>query len=774
MKASRKTGLVLHKFLSLLFAVILFGQTMAQEEVLLPLQYNAGLYYQTKEFQNNTKILFNYRNFVITSDTLTIPFVDDFSRNTLKPFQLEPSNIIDTIHFATGSCIENGQFDLRLQGFIFDSSYTYTYDIATNTVDSTANSPVLLVTYSEEECFPTATSFTQFWLPYYRFTVDDFDPITGEKLDSTLVPADTLISVGTVIFAQLDPATKWVDNYAFWNTTFPILPPTIGVATLDGLNEFGLPYNNSIVNAFGSADVLTSKPIDLSGLTNDSAVYLSFFYQMQGLGDSPDLNDSLMVEFRNEFDGSWVKVWSVSSSSVTSDDFIQAYINVRDTNLIAGPRYLYSSFQFRFRNKASISGNNDHWHIDYVRLDKNRSTEELDAIIRDVAFIYDFPNYLENYSQLPWKQFQAGADRFTANITVPIRDNGQEAGIQAGAFPLNVYIDNTENNDTIFTEEGANFNPTEIIKGQTFFPSTDFTFPVFEADNVCLRNLMYIAPTDRNTLLPNDTLFNEICFGNVMAYDDGSAERAYGVQGGNPNDVKKFAYEFNVSTPDTLAAIQIHFSNIDQDVSNLVFSLYVWDSIQLNTILPFENIIGTIENKRPVYIDERNGFATFVFDTAITVSGKFYVGWAQLDNRNLQIGYDLNSTKGRDHMYLFLNNQWRPSTINTPGSPMMRVILDGSFPLDTPDFTSISNVLHKDVNLKVYPNPTNSDLNIVVPDSIRDFEIKMYDFAGKQVLAENNLSKVNVNRLVQGMYFIQLTDIRTGEHYFSRFIKTNQ
>jgi hypothetical protein len=42
-----------------------------------------------------------------------------------------------------------------------------------------------------------------------------------------------------------EPNKKWFDNYAFWNTTYPILPPTIGVATLDGLNEYGLPYNNT-------------------------------------------------------------------------------------------------------------------------------------------------------------------------------------------------------------------------------------------------------------------------------------------------------------------------------------------------------------------------------------------------------------------------------------------------------------------------------------------------------------------------------------------------
>lgn len=759
----------------ILLAFVIFSNIsvlFAQEEVLMPLQSNSKLYYETKEFHSNTKILFNYKNFVITADTLSLPFVDDFSRNTLRSFEINQANITDSIKYAQGSCIENGEFDLFLLGFHTDSSYTYSFDVSTSTLDSFANLPVLIFLFEEEDCFPLATNFSQYWESYYRFTTSDFDPITGEKLDSNLVEPDTLLSVASIYFAKLNQSEKWIDNYAYWNTTFPILPPTIGVATLDGLNEFGLPYNNSIVNAYGSADVLTSKPIDLSGLTNDSAVYLSFFYQMQGLGDFPDENDSLMVEFRNEFNGEWVKVWSISSAQVTSNDFLQAYVEVRDTNLIAGPKYFYPSFQFRFRNKASISGNNDHWHIDYVRLDKNRSVSELDTIIRDVAFIYDFPNYLTNYSQLPWKQFQAGADEFVENITVPIRDNGQLAGIQAGAFPLNVYIDNSENTDTLFVEEGANFNPTEILKGQTFFPASDFTFPFFEADDVCLRNLMYIAPTDRNVLSLNDTIYNEICFNNVMAYDDGSAERAYGVQGGNPSDVKKFAYEFNVATPDTLAAIQIHFSNIDADVSNLIFSLFVWDSLEINSILPYENVIGSIENKRPVYVDERNGFATFVFDTSITVSGKFYVGWAQLDNRNIQIGYDLNSTKGRDHMYLFLNNQWRPSAINTPGSPMVRIILDGTFPLDTPDVTSIINIDKSTHFVTVFPNPTKAELNLKLPSTVNQFEVLVYDFSGKLVLREQNNTTISVQQLISGMYILQVVDTKTNQKYYSKFIKS--
>ncbi|MBK7390932.1 MAG: hypothetical protein IPI23_18200 [Bacteroidetes bacterium] len=58
-------------------------------------------------------------------------------------------------------------------------------------------------------------------------------------------------------------ADLWSDSSAFVNFNFPINPPTVGVATFDGLDYEGNPYNNTNVNAIGLCDNLTSKAIDL-------------------------------------------------------------------------------------------------------------------------------------------------------------------------------------------------------------------------------------------------------------------------------------------------------------------------------------------------------------------------------------------------------------------------------------------------------------------------------------------------------------------------------
>ena len=55
---------------------------------------------------------------------------------------------------------------------------------------------------------------------------------------------------------------KWLDNKVFVNNTFCLNPYSIGVATFDGLNEQGNPYNNSFANAQGGCDTLTSFPLN--------------------------------------------------------------------------------------------------------------------------------------------------------------------------------------------------------------------------------------------------------------------------------------------------------------------------------------------------------------------------------------------------------------------------------------------------------------------------------------------------------------------------------
>ena len=79
----------------------------------------------------------------------------------------------------------------------------------------------------------------------------------------------------------------WKENLVFVNRTYALNPITLGVATFDGLDQNGRPYNiNLSTSDSQDADTLTSHHINMSLV--DSA-YFMFFYQPEGLGNDPQL-----------------------------------------------------------------------------------------------------------------------------------------------------------------------------------------------------------------------------------------------------------------------------------------------------------------------------------------------------------------------------------------------------------------------------------------------------------------------------------------------------
>ena len=84
----------------------------------------------------------------------------------------------------------------------------------------------------------------------------------------------------------------WYSGNVFLNSTYPINPPTIGIATFDGLNANGLAYAIDMSIPEGYADTLISQEIDLS---NISTAFFLFYYQPQGIGDNPEIQDSLIL-----------------------------------------------------------------------------------------------------------------------------------------------------------------------------------------------------------------------------------------------------------------------------------------------------------------------------------------------------------------------------------------------------------------------------------------------------------------------------------------------
>mgnify|MGYP000754481450 CR=1 FL=1 len=98
-------------------------------------------------------------------------------------------------------------------------------------------------------------------------------------------------------------------------------PINLGVATFDGLDSLGNPRNIFSEFSQGPSDFLTSQTIDIS---SESIVYFSFYFQAQGIGNQPESNDILRVDFLDSI-GEWNVVWEINGQDL--NDFEKVTIH---------------------------------------------------------------------------------------------------------------------------------------------------------------------------------------------------------------------------------------------------------------------------------------------------------------------------------------------------------------------------------------------------------------------------------------------------------------
>ena len=77
--------------------------------------------------------------------------------------------------------------------------------------------------------------------------------------------------------------------------------------------------------------------------------------------------------------------------------------------------------------------------------------------------------------------------------------------------------------------------------------------------------------------------------------------------------------------------------------------------------------------------------------------------------------------------------------------------------------------LYKTSTLAIFPNPTHSELNIVLPSSQSPFVTKIYDVNGKLIMKNSSQIKLNISSLSSGQYYIQV--IQDDNYYSTKFIK---
>lgn len=539
-------------------------------------------------------------------------------------------------------------------------------------------------------------------------------------------------------------AHLWADRFAYVNNTFPDLPPSIGVATLDAIDEKGDFYPSSGYEIPFIADYLTSNPINLNYPANQS-IYLSFYYQPQGLGDNPEEKDSLILEFYDVQDSVWNKVWSQKGS--VNQEFKQVIIPVNND------KYLKKGFRFRFKNLASLSsasvpskvGNVDHWHIDYVYLDKNRNANDL--IRHDIAFVSPMHSFLLDYSAMPWKHFLTNPGALLkTNIEVDYQNNDDvNRLIERLDF---IFIDNSGNqaNDTL-VGGSSDMTPGLLVNYRAPF---NYPFTTNAADTASFTIIAKIKTDDFDPLMNNEIHYRQK-FYNYYAYDDGSAEVGYGLIG-EGTKYAKLAYQFNAYKKDTLQSVQMYFNRTYNDASKKYFYLTVWKDD--GTGQPGE-ILYQKEGALPQYANELNKFQTYNIDTTLILQGKFYVGWIQTTEDLLNIGMDVN-TVSNNKIFYNITGDWTKSKFK--GSLMIRPVFGKSL------ITSLSPKpkFSDNIDVKIFPNPVRDVLNIQINTdfSTEQFYLYIINTQGKILYQNkiNNQSTIDFSGYKSGIYFLKIFD----------------
>ncbi len=520
------------------------------------------------------------------------------------------------------------------------------------------------------------------------------------------------------------------------NNTLPIAPPSKMVATLDAYNDQGEAYDLSSPFASGYSDTLQSKPIDLSGVgIGNSTVFLSFYWQAQGLGEQPDDDDFIVLQGKNNA-GIWVELWRKEGGFDIPLFFQQELIALGDA-------FFHADFQFQFLRFGRNAGYYDVWHLDYIYLNSGRSV--IDIFSPDVAMVREPSSYLRKYTAMPFNQFFANQSAYLADtLSTTVNTLRNDPRLLTNSAQLREVLSNTELGALPLTVNAP--DPGLISPGNSYVLRVN-PIPISPTGNpMILETRIILDANDNNTELPpinfrrNDTIYQRTELNDYFAYDDGTAEFVAGIR----QRFGRLAVQFILEEPAQLTDLDIAFFPFEADQSNQTFVLSVWKRLNVNT----EEVLFQ-RSVQVRYPDVPNGFVRFAIDSfaVLNISDTFYVGIQQTTDDLLAIGFDKNTNS---QPFIFENTQglWEQNP-NIEGSLMIRPVFSAN------PITSLASV--RKASWALYPNPTQDMLHLQGQEAAQN--VRIFDMLGR--LQEGyewypEQQALSLKALRKGMYILEL------------------
>ena len=544
-------------------------------------------------------------------------------------------------------------------------------------------------------------------------------------------------------------ADRWDGGGAQVNTGFGQKAPTVGMLTLDAYDADGRLYRQASTSLF-PADTAMSLPLRLDSLTADDSVVMSFYYLPGGgsgnlwerVGDTPDDSDSLFLEFYAAADSQWHTVWC--RGGISEDSLLAQtgrswqYVAVA----ISDSAYFDSAFRFRFRNycslmdngKPGMAGGGDQWNIDYVVVDRGRVLSEVPDF-RDVAFVEPAPSMLAHYQAMPARQYRASEMAGSIKMTI----TNLYSSALASQYKYAVVDDA---GDTLYRYDGGYENAPAFLPGGTYqtaaahaAPTVGYTFETGDTPREYTIVHTVREGVGGDARQQNDTVRYRQVFGDYYAYDDGSAENGYGLTSTASRIYLACRYDLNVE--DTLTAVDMMFNRtMGAQNEAIQFYLTVWQANADGT--PGAVIYRDEERRRPV----AGGFATYVLEHEVLAGGSIFVGFEQVGNYYINIGFDRNNNSC-ERIYYLTSTEWQQSILS--GSLLLR-----------PRFgtAATEGVGHQAVTkrMAVYPNPATDRVQLAGIGEGCMWQI--YDCRGSMCINGRG-NTIAVETLPSGMYLVR-------------------
>lgn len=547
----------------------------------------------------------------------------------------------------------------------------------------------------------------------------------------------------------------WIGDNVYVNKKFQLLPPDLGVATLDAMNGQGRLHDNASQFSF-PADTLTSQPIRLDSIMDPTlrpllirdSIFFSFYYQPQGRGNAPEEDDKLTLEFYSPSLDQWFEQWS--SDGMTLDSFLVKTDSLYTQQVIIGiqdsARYYHSGFQFRFHNFASLAGselpdwqsNFDQWNIDMVRLDKDRSIT--DSSYRKLAFVEEPPVMIKRYQYMPYRQYRNDPTNSMKDTLRHIYIRNLDNENYVGVYSYKIF--NQSSQDSLYDGGSLTVFPNAsngYVKDSAWHSPRVISYFSIYPDIQKTYNVMHVV-NDLGLTGIGDTAYRQQIFSNYYAYDDGVPEAGYGLS----DNQSKAVVQFKLNTKDTLTRVQMYFNPTLTSANENYFYLLVYKSIEPEDLIYKKRF-------KVEYTDGYYKYHTFDLDTNLILANEFYVGFEQITSDNLNIGYDLTNDS-KNYTYYNIGMGWLPTIYS--GSLMIRP----EFGVNKLTGVNVVKPVHEFFSL--YPNPSNGsivNIDYAVQDPI-NAEIEIYNITGQLMFKQRFEKQIDVSQLIRGVYLVRMID----------------